>query len=314
MVVNFVLSFLFLSVKEKEMISLVQHTFKHLSSKRNNYFMNPKITNTEIAKLIKPRQADSYKGTYGHSLLIAGSKGKMGAALIAAKACLRSGTGLLTVNIPFTERAILQTALPEAMLMSNTAEIEWDKFTVIGIGPAMGTNAGSLLILKEVLGNYKKPLLIDADALTMLSQNKKLWEKIPSGSILTPHIGEFDRMFGKSKTQDERMQKAVEFSEHYNWVIVLKNYETFVAFNGHAVLSTSGNAGLAKGGSGDMLSGMITAFLAQEYEPFTAAKIGVQLHGMAADIAIKKQSMESLLITDVIECMGNAFYKLAAIK
>ena len=168
--------------------------------------MYPQITNTEIAKLIKPRQADSYKGTYGHSLLIAGSKGKMGAALIASKACLRSGTGLLTVNIPFAERAILQTALPEAMLMSNTAKIEWDKFSVIGIGPAMGTNAGSLLILKEVLNNYKEPLLIDADAITLLSQNKNLWKKIPAGSVLTPHIGEFDRLFGKSATHVERMK------------------------------------------------------------------------------------------------------------
>lgn len=276
--------------------------------------MYPKIINTEIAKLIKPRKPDSYKGTYGHSLLIAGSKGKMGAAFIAAKACLRSGTGLLTVNIPFTERAILQTALPEAMLMSNTAKIEWDKFSVIGIGPAMGTGAGSLLILKEVLSNYKKPLLIDADAITLLSQNRNLWKKIPSGAVLTPHPGEFDRMFGKSKTHEERMQKAVQLSEKYNWVIVLKNYETLVAFNGHAVLSTSGNAGLAKGGSGDMLSGMITAFLAQGYEPFTAGKIGVQLHGMAADIAVQTQSMESLLITDVIECIGSAFYELAAVK
>lgn len=272
--------------------------------------MYPQITNAEIAALIKPRQPDSNKGTYGHALIIAGSKGKMGAAVIAAKACLRSGVGLLTVQIPFTERVILQTALPEAMLLSDKDKIDWEKFAVIGIGPAMGTSAISLIVLKNVLQNYTAPLLIDADAITLLSKNKNLWKKIPAGSVLTPHPLEFDRMFGKSETHEERMKKAIALSKEYDWIIVLKNYQTLVAFNGTACLSTTGNAGLAKGGSGDMLSGMITALLAQKYEPFISAKIGVQLHGIAADIAITKQSMESLLATDVIDCIGQAFKKV----
>ncbi|MBS1757488.1 MAG: NAD(P)H-hydrate dehydratase [Bacteroidetes bacterium] len=272
--------------------------------------MYPLLSNLQVAKLIKPRLADSHKGTYGHSLIIAGAGGKMGAAVIAAKACMRTGTGLLTVVIPYSERAILQSALPEAMIVSNKATIDFNKFSAIGIGPAVGITKHSLLLLYKILNKANLPLLIDADAISLLAKNKQLWKKIPAGSVLTPHVAEFDRLFGQHDTAKERMQKAVALSKKYPWVIVLKNFETLIAFNGEAVVSTAGNAGLAKGGSGDMLSGMITALLAQGYAAFNAAKIGVQLHGIAADIALAHQSMESLLATDVIEEIGGAFKKV----
>ena len=269
--------------------------------------MYSQITKEEITSLIKPRQPNSHKGTYGHALLIAGSKGKMGAAVLAAKACLRTGTGLLTVNVPQKERAILQTAIPEAMLMMRQNKIEWNKFSALGIGPALGTSLKRLALLKAVLENFSKPLLLDADALTLLAQNKNLWSSIPAGSVITPHPAEFDRMFGPCTNHDERMKKAITLSTQYPWVIILKNYHTLIAADGNVCINTTGNAGLAKGGSGDILSGMVTALLAQGYPSFNAAKIAVYLHGLAADIALKKQSMESLLATDVIECVGEAF-------
>jgi NAD(P)H-hydrate epimerase len=271
--------------------------------------MYPQITNTEITSLIKPRNADSHKGTYGHSLLVAGSKGKMGAAVIAAKACLRSGTGLLTVNIPFSERVILQTALPEAMLTDRKNAIIWNNFSAIGIGPAIGISSKNVLLLTDIFKNYKHPIVIDADAISILAKHKNLWKNIPAGSILTPHPAEFDRMFGKS--QKERMEKAIAISTQYPWVVVLKNHQTLIASEGKAYLNITGNAGLAKGGSGDMLTGMITALLAQGYPSLIAAKIGTYLHGLAADIAIEEaQSMESLLATDVVEYIGKAFIRL----
>ncbi|MEP6712967.1 MAG: NAD(P)H-hydrate dehydratase [Ferruginibacter sp.] len=265
------------------------------------------VTKEEIDMLIKPRQADSHKGSYGHALLIAGSKGRMGAAVLAARACLRTGTGLLTVSVPEKERSILQTAIPEAMLLMRNDAVEWNKFSGAGIGPALGTSLKSLSVLKTVLEKYKKPLLLDADALTLLAGHKNLWPGIPAGSILTPHPAEFDRMFGESANHNDRMKKATELSQKKPWVIVLKNYQTLIAAAGVECINTTGNAGLAKGGSGDILSGMITALLAQGYASLDAAKIGVYLHGVAADIAIKNQSMESLLATDVIECIGKAF-------
>ncbi|MFP5041236.1 NAD(P)H-hydrate dehydratase [Parasediminibacterium sp. JCM 36343] len=266
------------------------------------------ITKEEIAALIKPRKSDSHKGTYGHALLLAGSRGKMGAAVIAARACLRSGVGLLTAVVPEEERAILQIALPEAMIhFRGNKLIDLDKYASIGIGPAFGTDNVSSEALYTILQRYAKPIVIDADAITILSQHKDWWERIPANSIITPHPKEFDRLFGESKSNDERVGKAIQLSKQYPWVIVLKNNFSLVAANGSQYFNNTGNAGLAKGGSGDMLTGMLTALLAQGYKPVDAAIIGVYLHGLAADIAVKQHSMESLLATDVIEKIGEAF-------
>ena len=267
-----------------------------------------RLQKNSIKAFINPRKAFSNKGDYGHALIIAGNKGKMGAAVMAAKACLRAGVGLLTVSVPQDEYGILQTGLPEAMLsMRESILHNFNDFSAIGIGSGMGINKQSEKWLIYVLTKFKNPLVIDADALNIISINQNLLTKIPKDTILTPHPKEFDRLFGAHKNSDERIKTAIKKAEQLNIVIVLKGHKTLITYAGEVFFNTTGNAGLAKGGSGDALTGIITAFLAQGYEPKNAAKIGVYLHGLAADIALKKQSMESMLITDVIECMGKAF-------
>lgn len=265
------------------------------------------LNHDRIASLIMPRNPAAHKGTHGHALLVAGCKGKMGAAVLAARACLRTGAGLLTVNVYEAERFILQTAIPEAMLMFREEGGDINKFSAIGIGPAIGVDENGLTLLKNIFEVYNKPVLLDADALTLLSLHKSYWAAIPPGSVLTPHPTEFDRLFGQSNNHNERMEKALQLSIEYPWVIVLKNNHTLVAVNGNAHMNSTGNAGLAKGGTGDVLSGMILSLLAQGYASSHAAQIAVYLHGLAADIAVKNQSMESLLASDVIEAIGPAF-------
>jgi NAD(P)H-hydrate epimerase len=265
------------------------------------------LSREKIGKLIRPRDPASHKGTHGHALLVAGNKARMGAAVLSARACLRTGAGLVTVNVPAAERFILQTALPEAMLMMREDGGELDRFSAIAAGPALGLEEDSWALLENIFTAYKRPVLLDADALTLLSVHKSYWPVIPAGSVLTPHPAEFDRLFGPSQTHEERMNKALDLSKEFPWIIVLKNNRTFIAVEGIGYMNTTGNAGLAKGGSGDVLSGMILALLAQGYDPAEAAQVGVYLHGLSADIAVKDQSLESLLPSDVIECIGKAF-------
>lgn len=266
------------------------------------------LTKSHIKQLIKNRNAFSDKSDYGHALIIAGNKGKMGAAVIAAKACLRSGAGLLTVCIPHDERFILQTTIPEAMLkMRENNEYDINKFSAIGIGPGIGVDIFSEEMLIHFMANFNKPLLLDADVLTLLASNKKLLTKIPTNTIITPHHHEFDRLFGNHNNNDERIKTAVKKANEYGIIIILKNHITVVISPNKIFYNTNGNSGLAKGGSGDALTGIITGLLAQGYKPLNAAKLGVYLHGLAADITLNKQSMESMLITDVIENLGEAF-------
>ncbi|MBA4197954.1 MAG: bifunctional ADP-dependent NAD(P)H-hydrate dehydratase/NAD(P)H-hydrate epimerase [Chitinophaga sp.] len=266
------------------------------------------IEQSFISSIIKKRNAFAHKGNFGHALLVAGNTGKTGAAVIAAKACLRSGVGLLTVNIPSEERNILQISISEAMVALREEEkINYENYACIGIGPGLGTDATSYNLLKNILLNYKKPMLIDADALNIISEHKDLLRLIPPDSILTPHPKEFDRLFGNHENEFDRLNKCIELSKQYSFVIALKNHHTLIACNGKGWFNTTGNAGLAKGGSGDSLSGIITALLSQKYSSLHAALIGVYLHGLAADISLETQSVESLLATDVVENIGKAF-------
>lgn len=266
------------------------------------------LTKNSIKALIKPRDESSNKGDYGHALLIAGNSGKMGAAVIAAKACLRTGCGLLTVSIPQDEQFILQTTIPEAMLVIRAKyEDNFSEFSAAGIGPGIGITEESTEIVLSLLNEFNKSIVLDADALNIIAADKSLFDKIPPNTILTPHPKEYDRLFGIHDTIEQRMYNAVDKAKEHNVVMVLKGHQTLVTNGVQSFLNTTGNAGLAKGGSGDALTGMIISFLAQGYPAFEAAKIGVYLHGLAADIALKEQSMESMLITDVIECIGKAF-------
>lgn len=260
-----------------------------------------------IQKIFKNRLPESHKGNHGHALIIAGSQAKMGAAIIAAKACFRSGVGLLTVNIPKKERLAIFSSIPEVMIEFREDKNDWEKYSAFAIGPGFGTDKQAERKIEFAIENANKPIVFDADSLTVLAQNQSLLSKLPIKSILTPHVKEFDRLFGIHFSVEKRQQKAIEKAIELNCIIVLKGHKTFITDGNQSFQNTTGNSGLAKGGSGDALIGMITAFLAQGYEPINSAILGVYLHGLAADITLETQSAESMLITDVIENLGKAF-------
>lgn len=269
------------------------------------------ISSSHIKKIYKPRDPSSHKGTHGHALLMAGNTGKMGAAFIAAKACLRSGPGLLTLVVPKPERVILQTALPEAMLqfkLPNAKELK--SYAAIGIGPGLGTDAYCENFLSELLRQKDLPLVIDADALNVLAHNEKLLNSVPAQTILTPHVKEFDRLFGKHTDTSERQATAERTAADKSIIIVLKDAETLITDGRNSYINKNKNAGLAKGGSGDALLGIILALRCQGYTALDAAVLGVHLHSSAASVCNDFESSESMLITDVINCIGAAFKKI----
>ncbi|WP_264520021.1 NAD(P)H-hydrate dehydratase [Flavobacterium sp. N1994] len=265
---------------------------------------------TFIQRLFQKRWPDSNKGTHGHALIIAGSKSKMGAAIIATKACLRAGAGLVTVNIPKKERPAVFTSIPEAMMEFREDGKEWSHYNSIAIGPGIGTDKSAENLLKLLISQVTLPIVFDADALNILAKNQDWFSKLSSKSILTPHPKEFDRLFGNHTSEEERRATATTKAAELNLIIVLKGHQTFITDGNDSFQNTTGNSGLAKGGSGDALTGIITAFLAQGNEPIYAAILGVYLHGLAADSTLESQSVESMIITDVIENLGKAFKKI----
>ena len=262
-----------------------------------------------IKNTYKKRPCDSHKGTHGHALLIAGSSYKMGAAIIASKACLRSGVGLLTVAFYPENKNILFNSIPEAMYANTCVMNDLSPYNAIGIGPGIGVDEISLQYIYELYEN-KLPVVFDADALNLIAKYKIDWKNFNFPFVLTPHPKEFDRLFSELNSESERRNTAIQKAKELNCVIVLKGHKTFITDGIQTFENTTGNSGLAKGGSGDALTGMITSFLAQGYTTLEAAKLGVYLHGLAADITLQTQSEESMLITDVIENIGLAFKSL----
>lgn len=262
-----------------------------------------------IKNIYKKRPCDSHKGTHGHALLIAGSSDKMGAAIIASKACLRSGVGLLTVAFYPENKNVLFHSIPEAMYANSFVMNDLSPYQAIGIGPGIGVDEISLQYIYELYEN-KLPVVFDADALNLIAKYKIDWNHFNFPFVLTPHPKEFDRLFGEHHSESERKITAVQKAKELNCVIVLKGHKTFITDGIHNFENTTGNSGLAKGGSGDALTGMITSFLAQGYTTLEATKLGVYLHGLAADITLQKQSEESMLITDVIDNIGLTFKRL----
>ncbi len=277
------------------------------------------LIDAEIIKSIyRPRNKFSHKGNFGHALLIAGSYGKMGAAVLAAKACMRSGVGLLTSHIPKCGYDILQSTVPETMVLTDfnssfITKVEDDptKYNAIGIGPGIGTAIETQTMLKELLTTYKKPIVIDADALNCIAMEQKLLELIPEGSILTPHPKEFERLFGKTANDFERIDLAMQKAKELNCVIVLKGHHTLIATpDGSGYFNSTGNAGMATAGSGDVLTGIITGLLAQGYTSSNAAMLGVYIHGLAGDMAANELSQESMMASDIIDNIGESFLRL----
>jgi NAD(P)H-hydrate epimerase len=272
-----------------------------------------------IKPLVKPRKRTSHKGNYGHALLIAGSKGKMGAATLSAKGALRAGVGLLTCMVPPTENMIMQIAVPEAMTLTNLGEEatpinlfqDPSPFTAIGVGPGIGQANEARSMLTKLIKAYKKPIVFDADALNILSQHPDLLSAIPKGSILTPHPKEFDRLFGPSSTDHERISKAKHWACQNEIIIILKGANTMISsIYKRVYFNSTGNPGMATGGSGDVLTGIITSLLAQGYVPLEAALLGVYIHGLAGDMARAEISEEALKAGDLVDYLGKAWKTL----
>ncbi|MBN2215302.1 MAG: NAD(P)H-hydrate dehydratase [Bacteroidales bacterium] len=271
----------------------------------------------EVQKIIRRRRRFSHKGTYGNALLIAGSYGMMGAAVIAAKACLRGGAGLVTAHVPQSGVNILQTAVPESLISIDQSDVmftgfpDLSKFQAVAVGPAINCREGSQKALKNLLEAWGKPMVIDADALNMLGKNKEWLKLIPPQSILTPHPKEFERIAGESKNSFERNQRQIELAKELGAYIVLKGAHSSIATPGGICLfNSTGNPGMATAGSGDALTGILLSLLSQGYTPDQAAVAGVFLHGLAADLASLEKGEYSLISSDIIDYLGKAFLKI----
>ena len=268
-----------------------------------------------IRAIYKPRPPFAHKGNFGHALLVAGSFGKMGAAVLGSRACLRSGAGLLSSHVPGCGYGILQTAVPEAMAFVDVDEriptaLTGDPsvFSTVGMGPGIGTEGRTVELLRDLLRRCSKPMVLDADALNILSSSEDLWKLVPANSVLTPHPKEFERLFGPSADDYARVEKAREQAKERQCIIVLKGHYSFVAMpGGKGYFNSTGNAGMAKGGSGDVLTGILTGLLSQGYSPGEAALLGVYLHGLAGDLAAAQWSQESMLASDLVEHLGAAY-------
>ncbi|MBL7741806.1 MAG: NAD(P)H-hydrate dehydratase [Chitinophagaceae bacterium] len=273
------------------------------------------VNKETVTAIHKPRKRFAHKGNFGHGLLIAGSYGKMGAAVLAAKACMRSGIGLLTCHIPRNGYDIMQSAVPEAMVMADVSlasitkvETDLTQFEAIGIGPGIGMAAETKMMIREVLGTYRHPVIVDADALNIIASQKDLLQLIPAGSVLTPHPKEFERLFGETTDDFARIQLALQKAKELKLIIVLKGHHTLIATtDGKGFFNSTGNAGMATGGSGDVLTGILTGLLAQGYSSVEAAILGVYLHGLAGDIVAEKLSQEAMVASDIIENLAGAF-------
>jgi ADP-dependent NAD(P)H-hydrate dehydratase / NAD(P)H-hydrate epimerase len=238
--------------------------------------------------------------------VVAGSYGKMGAAVLCSKSCLRSGAGLVTAYIPESGMYILQSSFPEAMAVTDNKSIDFNRINAIGIGPGFGTDSEEKL--QTILESFDKPMVFDADAITILANKPEMISLVPKNSIFTPHVKEFDRLAGDSENGFERLEKAQKFAFEQQVIVVLKGAFTAVCSpDGNVFFNTTGNSGMATGGSGDVLTGIITGLLAQHYQPLETAIFGVFLHGLAGDFAIEKQSKESMIASDIIDCLGVAF-------
>lgn len=278
------------------------------------------VEGSDIAYIYKPRDRFAHKGKMGHALIIAGSYGMMGAAFLASQACVRAGAGKTTIHTAGCGYEILQTALPEAMVvtdpnhkyLSQVLTLAHD-YDCIGIGPGLGTHADTAVVLHKLLAAYPKPIVLDADALNIVASNRNLLDIIPKRSVITPHPKEFDKLFGDSGNHLDRLHKAMDAAKTLGITVVLKGaYTATCTPDGKAYWNSTGNAGLAKGGSGDVLTGIITALIAQKYSPENAAILGVYLHGLCADLIVQQgiQSMESLKASDLCEHLHLAFKNL----
>jgi NAD(P)H-hydrate epimerase len=275
------------------------------------------LTKEFISGKMEKRSKFSHKGTYGHALLIAGSYGKMGAAVLASKACLRAGVGLLTSHIPQRGYEIVQISVPEAMISIDPSETVFSEvpdlsaFSAIGAGPGLGQKPETTVALKTLLQAKSAKLVLDADALNILAENQDWYQLLPENTILTPHPKEFERLAGQSANSWERLQKQLQFSSQFQVIVVLKGAHSCISFpDGRAFFNGTGNPGMATAGSGDVLTGILLGLLAQGYSAEDAALIGVYLHGVSGDLAATQFGQQAMIAGDIVDQMGNAFLQM----
>jgi hydroxyethylthiazole kinase-like uncharacterized protein yjeF len=275
------------------------------------------LERSDVAVLLKKRNKFDHKGIYGHGLLVAGSFGKTGAAVLGAKAALRTGVGLITCHTPVSSVFVVQSAIPEAMVIPDRNEKHLsdvgntDAFSAIGIGPGIGEEPESQRALHKLLEECHKPMVIDADGLNILSLNKEWHTLIPEMAILTPHPKEFERLAGGSVNSFERLMRQIEFSRVHKCIIILKGAHTSITTpDGKVYFNSTGNPGMATAGSGDVLAGILLSLLSQGYLPEEAAVLGVYLHGLAGDIAATELCYESIIASDIVNSLSDAFNRL----
>lgn len=276
------------------------------------------IDQEDCHQLLKKRNTFSHKGTFGHALVIGGSYGKMGAAVLASRACIRAGAGLVTAHVPMCGYSILQTSNPEIMCSVDEDELCFSTkfkglpYQSIGVGPGLGLSENTQQALKILIQNAEIPLVFDADALNILSENKTWLSFLPSHSILTPHPKEFERLTGMPNKDGYSMLMAqMEFSKRYRVFVVLKGAHTSISTPfGTCYFNSSGNPGMATAGSGDVLTGILTGLMAQGYSSLESCVLGVYLHGLAGDLAAKQLGFEALTAGDILNFLGKAFKKL----
>lgn len=279
------------------------------------------IEKEEICGLIKPRKKFAHKGMFGHGLLIAGSYGMGGAAVLAAKACLRSGIGLLTVHTPVCNHNLLQTAVPEALVQDDihehffADETDLDPYQSVAIGPGLGQDDVTAQALFAQIKSCYMPMVIDADALNLLGRYNANMTNIPRNTILTPHVKELERIIGRCSNSHERLMKAKDLSIYLQCYIVLKGaWTAIITPEGKVFFNPTGNPGMATGGSGDVLTGILLALLSQGYTSEDACRLGVYIHGLAGDIACSQMGEISLTASDIITALPEAWKQLSENK
>lgn len=264
----------------------------------------------------QPRDKFSHKGTYGHVLIIGGSYGKMGAAQLATKAALSAGCGLATTYVPKCGLIPIQSSIPEAMVITDDnvthiSSINYDiEPTVVGIGVGLGTHAQTIQAFEKFLKNHSSPMVIDADAINILSKKPSLITLLPEQTILTPHPKELERLIGSWNDDFEKLNKTADFAKKHNLIIVIKGANTITVYNHKFYVNSTGNPGIATAGSGDVLTGVISGLLSQGYEPLIATLFGVYLHGRAADLMLENYGYQSLLASHIVEGLGKAYMDL----
>ena len=273
---------------------------------------------SDIRRLITPRGDFWHKGTAGSALIVAGSYGMAGASVLATRACLRSGVGKVKVHVPSLNLGIMQIAVPEAVVDCDaddklfTEAVPSDDFNAMAIGPGLGTEETTAIAMISQIRRTQAPIVVDADGLNILASHRAWLQQLPKGTILTPHPLEFERLAGcRYADSYERMQKAVEMAKQLQIYIIIKgHYSALCMPDGTVAFNPTGNAGMATAGSGDVLTGIITALLARGYNQKDACLIGMYLHGLAGDLAAEKLGMESLMAGDIIDCLPKAFIRI----